>query len=143
MGKKYCYDFARPAYTADVVIIHNNKILLIKRAKEPFKDFWALPGGFMDIDETPEDAAIRELFEETSLKIKSLKQFRTYGALDRDPRHRTITTVFYKIIKSGDIISIKAGDDAKEAKWHSLNSLKKIAFDHKKIINEIMIELGI
>jgi 8-oxo-dGTP diphosphatase len=139
--KEYCYKYPRPAFTVDAAIYDNSthSVLLIKRKNEPFKNMWALPGGFMDIDEIPLNAAIRELKEETGIVFQSLKQFRTYGAIDRDPRHRTISTVFYGDIENAIVDKIQAGDDAKEAKWHSINELPELAFDHLKIINEWML----
>jgi 8-oxo-dGTP diphosphatase len=130
------YKYPRPAFTVDIIIIQSGKILLIKRGHPPYEGKWALPGGFMDMNETPEQAAIRELEEETGVKVKSLKQFRTYGAIDRDPRHRTISTVYFAILDDNLRINTKAGDDATEAEWFSLNNLPELAFDHGIILEE-------
>lgn len=135
---KYSYKYPRPAYSTDAAIFNNSKILLIKRGHYPFEGLWALPGGFMDMDETPEHAASRELEEETGLIIKNLKQFRTYGTIDRDPRHRTITTVFYHQLKDGESSNIKAGDDAAEAQWYDIDDLPNLAFDHNLVIKELI-----
>jgi 8-oxo-dGTP diphosphatase len=130
------YKYPRPAFTVDIIIIQSGKILLIKRGHPPYEGKWALPGGFMDMNETPEQAAIRELEEETGVKVKSLKQFRTYGAIDRDPRHRTISTVYFAILDDNLRINTKAGDDATEAEWFSLDNLPELAFDHGIILEE-------
>lgn len=132
----FCYKYPRPAFTVDALIYNDDKVLLIQRKNDPFKGEWALPGGFMDMDETPEQAAIRELQEETGLGFKDLIQFKTYGDVDRDPRHRTISTVFYGNYFDAIKQVLKAGDDAKDANWFSINNLPKLAFDHLKIINE-------
>lgn len=138
----YTYKYPRPALTVDAAIFREKAeeihILLIQRKNDPFSGLWALPGGFVDENETLEEAAKRELLEETNLNIDTLIQFRAYSALDRDPRHRTISIVFYKNIDSeDDFSSIKAGDDAAQAKWFSLNNLPELAFDHVLIIKEL------
>jgi len=138
----FSYKYPRPAYTVDIIIIQSGKVLLIKRAHPPYEGKWALPGGFMDMDETPEQAAIRELEEETGVIVKSLKQFRTYGAIDRDPRHRTISTVYYAVLDDKLSITPKAGDDAAEAEWFSLNKLPVLAFDHGVILEEFREFIG-
>ena len=141
MNKKtnYCYDYARAAITVDIILINDNRILLIKRGNDPFKNIWALPGGFMDMDETLEHAAIRELEEETSIKAEKLYQFKTYSTIDRDPRHRTISTAFYNKSNS-NITNLQAiaMDDAIEAIWWDINNLPGLAFDHDKIISEFI-----
>jgi len=141
MNKKtnYCYDYARAAITVDIILINDNRILLIKRGNDPFKNSWALPGGFMDMDETLEHAAIRELEEETSIKAEKLYQFKTYSTIDRDPRHRTISTVFYNKSNS-NITNLQAiaMDDAIEAIWWDINNLPGLAFDHDIIISEFI-----
>ena len=134
----FTYKYPRPAVTADIIIIKGNcpnqTILLIKRKNNPFKNFYALPGGFLDKNETLHDAAIRELKEETGIAISSLCFFNYYDAINRDPRHRTITAVFYYNITNIEI-NAKAGSDAKEVVWCNINNLpQNIAFDHKIII---------
>lgn len=122
--------------TVDILLFRtvNNQqeILLIQRLKEPFKDYWALPGGFVDKDEDLEDAAKRELEEETSIKIDALQQFRAYGKPDRDPRGHTVSILFYGTVDEKTIAI--AQDDAKSVKWFSLNDLPLLAFDHSEII---------
>lgn len=133
----YTYAYPRPAVTVDIIVTKKTEdseyILLIERKNEPFKNQWALPGGFVDIDEEIEDAAYRELKEETSIYEIKLNQFRTFGKIGRDPRGRIISVIY-----SGELINLKqkieAGDDAKNLNWFHLNKLPEIAFDHKDII---------
>lgn len=138
----YCYKYPRPAVTVDIIVQSaDKKILFIKRKKPPFQSQWALPGGFLDLNETPETAALRELEEETGLKDITIKQFRTYGDIDRDPRHRTISIVFYGFCNASEIVIPKSGDDASDAQWFSINEFPKLAFDHQLIMNEFLIEI--
>ncbi|RLD47116.1 MAG: NUDIX hydrolase [Bacteroidetes bacterium] len=141
--KKYCYKYPRVATTVDAAVIIENRILLIKRGNEPFKDKWALPGGFVETDETLLEAAKRELEEETGVEINDLQQFRTYDAINRDPRHRTISTVFLSIDSSDRTLELNAGDDAAEALWWNINALPQLAFDHQKIVNDILFYLKV
>lgn len=126
--------------TVDIALYKtiNNQvfILLIKRGNEPFKESWALPGGFVDMDETLIDAAKRELSEETGITDVNLKQFYTYGDLNRDPRGRTVSVVYYSFVNQ-DKANAVAGDDAADAYWFSIKNLPLLAFDHKMIINEL------
>lgn len=135
----YTYEYFRPMVTTDIIVINkfecNNNILLIKRLNNPYKDYWALPGGFVDENESLLDAAKRELKEETSIDNLELKQFKAYGDKNRDPRGHCVSIVFYGINKNNKI-KTKAGDDAKEAKWFNLDHLPKLAFDHDEIILE-------
>jgi len=123
--------------TVDVLIFKEiqptNSILLIKRKNDPFKDFWALPGGFVDENEDLEVAAIRELNEETQINIKSLEQLKAFGKPDRDPRSHVVSIAYIGFVSTGTIAI--ANDDAKEAKWFSVNDLPKLAFDHDEIIS--------
>ncbi len=135
----FTYKYPRPALTVDAVVFRESdqkEVLLIQRLNEPFKDLWAFPGGFVDMEETVEDAVGRELFEETSLSGISLKQFYTYSAIHRDPRHRTVSVVF--VGKAEKNTEPKAGDDAKKARWFGLDDLPKMAFDHAEILNDIL-----
>lgn len=124
--------------TVDIIITrkqeNKTEILLIQRLKNPFKDLWALPGGFVDKGEDLEIAAKRELKEETSISIASLNQFRTYGKPNRDPRGHTVSVVF--IGKVDHDIEISAKDDAKSAQWYNLETLPPLAFDHSVIIED-------
>ncbi|MGE5449689.1 MAG: NUDIX domain-containing protein, partial [Bacteroidales bacterium] len=116
----YTYKYPRPSVTVDCILIsQNNSILLIQRGGEPFKDKWAIPGGFIEMDESLEVACYRELEEETGIKVKKLSQFKAYGAVDRDPRGRTISVVFYSF--TDNEVEAKAGDDAANAQWFQLD----------------------
>lgn len=124
------------AVTVDSVVLYNvgktMKVLLIKRKNEPFKEMWALPGGFIKDDEDLEDAAKRELEEETGIKVKFMEQVKAFGAPGRDPRGRTISIAFLSRIHKEE--NLKAGDDAMEAKWFDVEDLPELAFDHVDII---------
>ena len=133
---KYIYDWPRPMVTVDAVVfgVFKNKVklLLINRKKEPFKGRWALPGGFVGIDEELEDAVARELAEETGLANIKLEQMHTFGKCGRDPRGRQITIAFMGIITKGQN-KIKAGDDAAKARWFDIEKLPNdLAFDHNE-----------
>ncbi len=122
--------------TVDAVIVKktlsNYSMLLIKRANEPFKDDWALPGGFVDQNEDLIDAAIRELFEETTIKIDHLEQIGAFGKPFRDPRHHTVSVAYFGIVPENT--TAIAADDAKEATWFPIKELPKLAFDHQEIV---------
>ncbi|RIH62784.1 NUDIX hydrolase [Mariniphaga sediminis] len=134
----YTYKYPRPALTVDALVYvkENNLVwvLLIQRGQEPFKEKWALPGGFVDMDELLETACKRELLEETGLKVDRMKQFKTFDAVDRDPRHRTISVVFS--VELSEKEKVTGGDDAARAAWFSLDDLPEMAFDHQKILSE-------
>ena len=136
----FCYDYPRPAYSVDAVIISQSeqKILLIKRKYNPFAGKWAFPGGFMDMNETPEEAIIRELEEETGLKNIALQQFKTYGAVNRDPRGRIISTIFIGYIDKTIEYEVYGMDDAEKAAWFTISEIPELAFDHESIIREIL-----
>jgi 8-oxo-dGTP diphosphatase len=135
----YCYKYPRPSYTVDAAIIsrQDKKVLIILRKHDPYAGKWAFPGGFMDMDETPEEAIVRELEEETHITGVALKQFKTYGALGRDPRGRTISTLFIGFIEHSTEVKAKGGDDAAEARWFPLDAVPDLAFDHGKIFEEV------
>ena len=135
----YIYEYPRPAVTADCVVITKEtepKVLLIQRGNEPFKGQWAFPGGFMNMDETTEQCAIRELEEETGLKVTDIQQIGAYSKVDRDPRGRTVTVAYLAIIDK--VEAVKGLDDATKAQWFSLSSLPKLAFDHEDIMNDVI-----
>jgi 8-oxo-dGTP diphosphatase len=111
-----------------------SEILLILRKKEPFRDYWALPGGFIEMEEDLEESAFRELYEETGIKPAVLHLFRTYGKPGRDPRGRTISVVFSG--KAEDHTQPEAGDNAADARWFSRDHLPLLAFDHAEIIRD-------
>jgi len=136
----FTYSYPRPAVTVDAILVSpQHSVLLIERGREPFKGKWALPGGFIDMDEELETACRRELEEETGLKVGALKQFRAYGGVNRDPRHRTISVLFYAF--TDDELVASAGDDAAKAQWFPLSQLPELAFDHEQIINEFKAEI--
>ncbi|GAF03097.1 NUDIX domain-containing protein [Saccharicrinis fermentans] len=134
---RFTYKYPRPAVTVDVILITKGKqpqILLIERKHEPYEGCWAFPGGFLDMDEDLETAALRELQEETHIQNIQIKQFKSYGGVQRDPRGRTISVVFYAFIE--DVLMVQPGDDASKAKWFSLEKIPTLAFDHSLILNE-------
>ena len=136
----YTYQYPRPAVTVDAILISNNQsVLLIERGREPFKSKWALPGGFIELDESLETACRRELEEETGLRVGELTQFKAYGSVDRDPRHRTISILFYAFTEE-ELVAY-AGDDAANAKWFPIDSLPELAFDHRLILEEFKTEV--
>ncbi len=124
-----------PSITTDGVLLKNQQILLIKRKNPPFKDKWALPGGFVEYGEKTEDAIIREVFEETGLKTKINQLAGVYSDPDRDPRGHTITIVYILDLIGG---ALNAGDDASNVKFFNINDLPDLSFDHGKIINDIL-----
>ena len=134
----YTYEYPHPAVTVDVVIftIRNDelKVLLIKRALEPFIGQWALPGGFVNIDESLEDAARRELHEETGVDAGYLEQLYTFGQPDRDPRERIISVAYFALMRS-DALEIKAASDAEGVGWFSIGDAPDLAFDHAVILD--------
>jgi 8-oxo-dGTP diphosphatase len=133
----YTYKYPRPAVTADCIVITKEaepKVLLIERGEEPFKGCWAFPGGFMNMDETTEQCAIRELEEETNLKVSEVHQIGAYSKVDRDPRGRTVTVAYLAIIDTP--MTIKGQDDAAKAQWFPLTALPELAFDHDEIVRD-------
>ena len=135
----YTYEYPRPSVTVDAVVFGYDgtdlKILLIQRKHPPFEDFWALPGGFVDINEDLETAVKRELEEETGLKNIFFEQLFTFGTPNRDPRGRVISIAYFALVKKSDFHYAKAASDAKEVKWFSMNHLPKLAFDHNEILD--------
>ena len=106
----FTYEYPRPAVTADCVVITKEKepkVLLIQRGHEPFKGYWAFPGGFMNMDETTEQCAVRELKEETGLKIANIQQIGAYSKVDRDPRGRTVTVAYLAIIEKPQMVKVQ------------------------------------
>lgn len=140
--KKYTYDYPRPAVCVDIALIAVDKegmpsILLIERGEEPFKGMWALPGGFIEEFEGLNDAAVRELKEETSIEGVTLQRFNVYDKPNRDPRGRTISMVFMGFAEQSQIHPI-AGDDAKNAHYFKLNEIPLLAFDHVDIVKDVI-----
>jgi 8-oxo-dGTP diphosphatase len=133
----HAYEFPRPALTVDVVVFAHDdedlKVMLIQRDLEPFANRWALPGGFVRIDETLDEAARRELSEETGLKDIFLEQLYTFGELDRDPRERVVTVAFFALVNLAGH-EIRASTDARNAAWFLVSDLPTLAFDHERIL---------
>jgi 8-oxo-dGTP diphosphatase len=144
MNQRYCYDYPRPAVTTDCAIFGYDegvvKILLIERGHPPFKGCYALPGGFLDMDETTIEGARRELKEETGLDGVDLIEIAVFSVVDRDPRGRTISVVYYGI---ADIVKdvVTAGDDARSFCWFDINALPPLAFDHALVIERAIKQL--
>lgn len=135
MNDRHCYDFPRPAVTVDVAVFSRARgswrILLIRRGSDPFAGCFALPGGYVEPMEPLERAAIRELEEETTLRIDRCEQLRAYGDPDRDPRGHTISVTHCAIIDRD--VEVEGRDDAGEARWFSIDDLPPLAFDHDQI----------
>lgn len=140
----YTYKYPRPAYTADTVLVADNgngglSVLLIKRGGEPFKGAWALPGGFVNEGESSVEAAKRELAEETGVNVPdtgTLALIGIYDAPGRDPRGWTISAAYAAQVSR--IVEAKGGDDAAEARWFPLNDLPELAFDHGRILADVI-----
>jgi 8-oxo-dGTP diphosphatase len=134
----HTYEYPRPGLTVDVVVLAGTaeatSVLLVRRGQEPFRGRWALPGGFVDEYERLEDAARRELSEETGLVAEGpLRQVGTFGDPGRDPRGWTVSVAFLLELP-GDAPSVTGADDADEAAWHRLDALPPLAFDHDRIV---------
>lgn len=110
-------------------------ILLIQRKYPPFRNAWAIPGGFLLPEETLEDAVRRELREETGIEVNYLEQLYTFGAPDRDPRQRIISIAYFALVKSSQFQQLKASTDAENAQWFNFRDLPELAFDHKEILH--------
>ncbi len=135
---KYIYEWPRPMVTVDAVVFAvsagKTEVLLIERGEDPFKGQWAVPGGFVEMDEDLEDAVARELAEETGLTGVQLEQMHTFGKCGRDPRGRLITIVFMGVVTEGRD-KTRAGDDAAKVKWFDIKELPEImAFDHDELL---------
>jgi 8-oxo-dGTP diphosphatase len=137
----YSYDYPHPAVTVDVTVftVHGGdvQVLLIKRAEWPHTGKWAIPGGFIEIDESLKRAALRELREETGVKAGFLEQLGAFGHPNRDPRERVITVVYMALLPS-DQLRIEAGSDASDARLFGINELPELAFDHDKVLRRAL-----
>ena len=140
-------DYPRPSVTADCIVFDADRVLLIKRGKEPYAGRWALPGGFLNPGETIEEAAARELLEETGLtepgaapvgSIRRLQFVGVFSKPDRDPRGWVVAVAFTCDLQDSEDIRVKAGDDAAEAQWFSVLELPDLAFDHRDIIDRAL-----
>ena len=133
---KYTYEYPRPMLTADSVVVSPRaEVLLVRRGNDPFRGCWALPGGFMEMDETIEQCAVRELNEETGLVVglDNLRLVGVFSAPGRDPRGRTVTVAYAVHLDAP--VTATAGDDAAEVRWWSLADLPPLAFDHAEVID--------
>ena len=145
MEGQYIYKYPHPAVTTDCVIFgyepkEGLSVLLIKRGIEPFKDCWAFPGGFMEMEEDAEDCAKRELKEETGLEIRTMRQLGAFTDVNRDPRGRTVSIAYYAVIEKSDV---KGSDDAAQARWFPIDSIPPLAFDHDKNLLDKFIQENI
>ena len=131
------YEYPRAALTVDCVVFGLDetdlKVLLIQRKLQPFQHAWALPGGFVRVDETLDAAARRELEEEAGVSDVYLEQLYTFGAVDRDPRERVVSVGWYALVKLSDH-RVRAATDARAAAWFRIKDLPELAFDHQKIL---------
>ena len=136
----FSYDYPRPAVSCDCIVIGRDlqdiSVLLIKRGLEPYKDFWAFPGGFLEMNETLEDCAKRELLEETGLSVENVQFVCMADKPDRDPRGRVLSGIFTTEVDKANVC-IKANDDASEACWFPISHLPDLAFDHNSIIQSV------
>lgn len=137
----FTYKYPRPSLTADSIILCKQEkrtfLLLVQRNNDPFKGYWALPGGFMEINERLENTARRELQEETGIKPGRMTFAGIFDKPDRDPRGRTVTAVYLMRLSSCDQ-NIRAGSDAGKVQWFPLDSLPELAFDHRKILTTVL-----
>ncbi len=143
--QSYQYDYPRPAVTVDIILFTFRagrlQVLLIQRKNPPYADKWALPGGFVHMDESLEDAAMRELTEETGVKDVYLEQLYTFGAPNRDPRGRVVTVSYFALISADDVAGMEmrgeiyGRDDARDARWWDIYDMPELAFDHRPILD--------
>ncbi len=141
LRKRYAYQYPHPAVATDCVVLGFDgkeiNVLLVERGVEPYRGRWAFQGGFLKMDETVEECALRELREETGLNLSFLKQVKVFSAVRRDPRERVLSVAFYALVRHSEV---RAGDDAAKAKWFPVNEVQDmdLAFDHNMIFEEVM-----
>lgn len=144
MKKRYEYEYPRPAVTTDCVIFGFDgtelKVLLVERGRDPFKGRWALPGGFMKMDESLEECARRELKEETNVSNVYLEELGAYSSVNRDPRGRVVTVVYIALVRPVDF-EVIGGDDADSAAWFPVSEVPPLAFDHDEILADARVRL--
>ena len=137
--KMYCYKYPHPSVTTDCVIFgfdgEKLQVLLVERGIDPYKGCWAFPGGFIKMDESCEEGALRELEEETGLTGAYIEQFHTFSNPSRDPRERVITVAYYALVR---IQNVRAGDDAAKAEWFALDKVPQLAFDHDCVLQKAL-----
>jgi len=140
----FTYKHPRPALTVDCVVFgldgQDLRVLLIQRDADPHEGSWALPGGFVELDETLEMAAMRELQEETGLTRVYLEQLYTFGGVERDPRERVVSVAYYALVKLSDH-QVQAATDARDAAWFDVDDLPSLAFDHDAIVEMALLRL--
>lgn len=135
----YTYKYPHPAVTADCVVFgfdgRDLRVLLIERGMEPFKGFWAFPGGFMAMDETAEECALRELREETGMELDKVRELGSFSGVNRDPRERVVSIAFYSLARQSEV---RGGDDAAKAHWWPIDEVPQLAFDHDYILRKAL-----
>jgi len=119
----------------DVIVVKEGKVLLVKRKREPFAGFWALPGGFIEENETAEEAAVREVMEETGLMVKIEALVDVFSEVDRDPRGRVISIVYSAVPAGGNL---KKGKEVEDVKWFPLHRVPRLAFDHGEMLKRFL-----
>ncbi|MCF8302821.1 MAG: NUDIX hydrolase [Bacteroidales bacterium] len=139
----YTYEYPRPVVTVDIIVFHrtndnNLEILIIQRDNPPFEGKWAFPGGFVEIDESLDTAAYRELKEETGISKIKLEQLYTFGTLNRDPRHRTISVAYTGFVDEEEKQKAKAASDARSTGWFKVDQVPPLAFDHDEILKKAL-----
>ena len=139
---KYCYKYPRPSVTTDCVIFGIDKeelsVLLVQRGNDPYKGYWAFPGGFLNMDEDAETGARRELNEETGFETDLIEEFGTFSGVNRDPRGRVITIAFYALVPKREV---HGADDAVDARWFSVHDMPELAFDHAQMFQKAITTL--
>lgn len=136
----YTYEYPRPAVTADCAVFAYNgsrlNVLLIERGNDPYKGCWAIPGGFMNMDETAEECARRELREETGLSVTNIREIGSFTAVDRDPRRRVLSIAFYTLLRQ--LPEVMGADDAAKALWWPVDEVPQLAFDHALMLHKAL-----